>query len=109
MANNINNFVDNMQLGIANSLTHLLHSENSEELNEIRHSQYISDVELFQRRENYKNGLSVLSLNCQSLTAKFDYIKLLIDKFVHNKCHLQVVCLQETSSHRKKAPLQRKT
>ena len=99
MANNINNFVDNMQLGIANSLTHLLHSENSEE---IRHSQYISDVELFQRRENYKNGLSVLSLICQSLTAKFDYIKLLIDKCVHNKCHLQVVCLQETSSHRKK-------
>ena len=96
MANNINSFVDNMQLGIANSLTHLLHSENSEELNDVRHSPYISDDELFQQRVNCKNGLSILSLNCQSLHAKFDYIKLLIDKFVHNNCPLQVVCLQET-------------
>ena len=96
MANNINCFVDNMQLGIANSLTHLLHSENSEELNEIRHSPYICDDELFQQRKNWKNGLSILSLNCQSLHAKFDYIKLLIDKFVHNNCPLQVICLQET-------------
>ena len=53
-----------------------MHSENSEELNGIRHSPYISD--------------------CQSLHAKFDYIKLLIDKFVHNKCHLQVICLPGT-------------
>ena len=96
MANNINSFVDNMQLGIANSLTHLLHSENSEELNDVRHSPYISDDELFQQRVNCKNGLSILSLNCQSLHAKFDYIKLLIDKFVHNNCPLQVVCPQET-------------
>ena len=96
MANNINSFVDNMQLGIANSLTHLLHSENSEELNDVRHSPYIGDDELFQQRVNCKNGLSILSLNCQSLHSKFDYIKLLIDKFVHNNCPLQVVCLQET-------------
>ena len=96
MANNINCFVDNMQLGIANSLTHLLHSENSEELNEIRHSPYICDDELFQQRKNWKNRLSILSLNCQSLHTKFDYIKLLIDKFVHNNCPLQVICLQET-------------
>ena len=96
MVNNIDCFVDNMQLGIANSLTRLLHSENSEVLNEIRQSTYICDDELFQQRENCKNCLSILSLNCQSLHAKFDYIKLLIDKFVHNNYPLQVVCLQET-------------
>ena len=73
-----------------------MHSENSEELNDVRHSPYISDDELFQQRVNCKNGLSILSLNCQSLHAKFDYIKLLIDKCVHNNCPLQVVCLQET-------------
>ena len=66
------------------------------QLNDVRHSPYISDDELFQQRVNCKNGLSILSLNCQSLHAKFDYIKLLIDKFVHNNCSLQVVCLQET-------------
>ena len=47
MANNINSFVDNIQLSIANSFTHLLHSENREELNDIKHSPYISDDELF--------------------------------------------------------------
>ena len=71
MAKNINSFVDNMQFSTTNLLTHLLHSENNEELNEIRHSPYISD-----------------DLNCQGLQAKFDYIKLLIDKFVHNNCLL---------------------
>ena len=96
MAKNINSFVDNMQLGIANSLPHLLHSENNEELNEIRHSPYISDDELFQQRVNCKNGLSIISLNCQSLQTKFNYINLPIDKFVHNNCPLLVVCLQET-------------
>ena len=83
MANNINSFVDNIQLGIANSLTHLLRSENSKELNDVRHSLYISNDELFHQRINCKNGLSILSLNCQSLHSKFDYIKLLIDKCVH--------------------------
>ena len=62
MANNINSFVDNMQLSIETSLTHLLHSENSDKLNVIQHSPYISDHELFQQRTNCKNGLS---LNCQ--------------------------------------------
>ena len=55
MANTINRFVDNMQLSIETSLTHLLHSENSDELNVIRHSPYISDDELFQQRVNCKN------------------------------------------------------
>ena len=50
MANTINRFVDNMQLSIETSLTHLLHYENSDELNVIRHSPYISDDELFQQR-----------------------------------------------------------
>ena len=88
MAKNVNTFKDNLQLGIANSLPHLLHSENSEELNKIRHSPYISDDELFQQRVNCKNGLSIISLNCQNLQTKFNYINLPIDKFVHNNCPL---------------------
>ena len=63
MANTINRFVDNMQLSIETSLTHLLHSENSDELNVIRHSPYISDDELFQQRVNCKNGLSILQMS----------------------------------------------
>ena len=86
-----------MQLSIETSLTHLLHSENSDELNVIRHSPYSSDDDkLFQQHVYYKKGLSILNLNCQSLHARFDYIKLLIAKFVHINCPLQVLCLQGT-------------
>ena len=44
----------------------------------------------------HNNGLSILSLNCQRLHAKFEYIKVLLDKFSCNNCPLQVICLQET-------------
>ena len=71
MADSINNFVDNLQLNALNSLTHLLNTEDTDELNIIRHSPYMSDDELIQSRLHYTNGLSILSLNCQSLQAKF--------------------------------------
>ena len=96
MANDINCFVDNAHLNSSNSLTHLLQSDDTEELNVIRHSPYISIDELLLSRINKQNGLSILSLNCQSLHAKFDYIKILIEKFQHNNCSLQVICLQES-------------
>ena len=70
MANNINSFVGNMQLSIANSLTHLLHSENSEELNDIRHSPYISDDELFQQRINCKKWFEYSKFKLLKFTRK---------------------------------------
>ena len=36
MSNNINRIVDNMQINKVNSLKHLLHTENSEELTAVR-------------------------------------------------------------------------
>ena len=96
MANSINNFMDNMRLNTLNSLTHLLNSSDTDELNIIQHSPYMSDEELIQSRIRVMNGLNILSLNCQSLHAKFDYIKLLTEKFMSKNCPLQVICLQET-------------
>ena len=98
MANHINAFVDNVHLNISNSFTHILDAENNDELNSIRCSPYSisSDDLVIQSRENCENGLSIVSMNCQSLHAKFDYIRLLIDKFANNNCALQVLCLQES-------------
>ena len=96
MANHVNAFVDNVHLNISNSFTHILDAENNDELNTIRCSPYSSDDLVIQSRENCENGLSIVSLNCQSLHAKFDYIRLLIDKFANNNCALQVLCLQES-------------
>ena len=96
MANQVNNFVDNVHLNISNSFTHILDAKNNDELNIIRCSPYIRDDLLIQARKNCKHGLSIVSLNCQSLHAKFDYIQLLIDKIANNNCALQVLCLQES-------------
>ena len=37
-----------------------------------------------------------MSINCQSLNAKYDYIKLLLNVFTQHEQPIQVVCLQET-------------
>ena len=67
MANEINCFVDNMQLNSSNSLTHLLNTDDNEELNVIRHSPYISDDQLLQYRSNKQNGLSIFSVTTSQL------------------------------------------
>ena len=101
MTNDINDFVDNMHFNISNSFTHMLNRENSDELNGIRCSPHITDALLLPSRENHKHGLSIVSLNCQSLPAKIDYIRPLIDKFMKNDYPLLAICLQETWFHRK--------
>ena len=60
----------------------MLNTENSDKLNGIRYSPYIADDLLLQSRKNRKHCLRIVSLNCQSLHAKFD-------------CPLQAICLQE--------------
>ena len=54
MANDINSFMDNMRLNNLNSLTHLLNSSDTDELNMIQHSPYLSDEELIQSRIRVK-------------------------------------------------------
>ena len=56
----------------------------------------MSDEELIQSRIHVKNGLSILSLNCQSLHAKFAYVKLLTQNIMSGNYPLHVICLQET-------------
>ena len=75
MANDINDFVDNMDIDISNSFTQMLNTANRDELNVIRCSPYITDDLLLQSIEDRKYGLNILSLNCQNLHAKFNYIR----------------------------------
>ena len=70
--------------------------ESNEELNVIRHFPYSSDDELMESRMNFTTSMNILNMNCQSLHAKFEQLRLLIDKFNNNNCALQVVCLQES-------------
>ena len=89
MANNINSFVNGVQLDMINSLTHLLNTAETEKLNAIQHSPYFGDDELINSNDKYT--FSIVSLNCQSLHDKFDYIKVLADKFIPNNTPIQVV------------------
>ena len=84
-----------MRLNDAKSLTHVLNTSDTDELNVIKHSPHFSDDEMLQSPIFNKNRLSVLSLNFQSFYAKFNYIRLLVDNFAANNCPLQVLCWQE--------------
>ena len=47
---------------------------------------------------NHLGDLSfyLYSLNCQSIRAKIDYIKILMHKIRNLHCHFDVICLQDT-------------
>ena len=76
-----------------NSLTLLLNTAESEELNAIQHSPYFGDDELINSNVHDKYNFSIVSLNCRSLHAKFDYIKVFVDKCINNNAPIQVLCL----------------
>ena len=43
-----------------------------------------------------KTTFTVMSLNCQSVAAKFDELKNFIDEMMTHKCYVDVINLQET-------------
>ena len=51
--------MDNMRLNTLNSLTHLLNSPDTDELNIIQHSPYTSNEELIESRIRVMNGLNI--------------------------------------------------
>ena len=77
-----NSFIHNIGLNEENSLSHLLEKISPEIENEtdlIEHSKYYNDVDFKNLLHNAKSKISMLSLNCQSINAKFDKLKLFLD------------------------------
>ena len=92
-----NTFIDDDGLSESTSLTHLLNCSDHSELNDIdviNHSPYYSECD-FQKLITSKGTLSIMSLNCQSINAKFDDLQLFINKS-NERGHLSIICLQET-------------
>ena len=96
MVEQSNRFMDNVNLGPENSLTHLLDTDHNEQLNCIKHSSYYEADEFIESIATQQNGFLYMSLNCYSLNAKFTYVKLLIEKFKNKNCPIQALALQET-------------
>ena len=79
-----------------NSLTHLLDfdEEYYEWMHSIKPSLYYSDINFFESINTV--SCTLISLNCQSLNAKFPEIKLLLDTLGELNKPIHVLCLQET-------------
>ena len=101
MANNNmqnNEFIHDTGLNEENSLTHLLDAISPDVENEavlIEHSIYFDDLEFRTILRKQNSNLCILSLNCQSLNAKFDKLKMFID-YANDQCPISVICIQES-------------
>ena len=96
MAEVTNTFLDNEMLTNQNSLTHLLDfdEENDDPIHSIQPSLYCTTTDFINKIDS--DSSTIMSLNCQSLNAKFSNIKLMIDLFAESNKPIQVLCLQET-------------
>ena len=96
-----NSFIHNIGLNEENSLSHLLDKISPEIGNEtdlIEHSKYYNDVDFKNLLHNANSKISMLSLNCQSINAKFDKLKFFLGDV--NKDHpISVICIQESWGH----------
>ena len=98
---NTNSLIHNIGLNEENSLSHLLERISPEIENEtdlIEHSKHYNDVDFKNLLHNAKSKISMLSLNCQSINAKFDKLKLFLDD-VSIENPISVICIQESWGH----------
>ena len=98
---NRNSFIHITGLTEENSLVHLLDAISPQEENEadiIEHSKYYDDIDFNNALQSYNSKISMLSLNCQSISAKFDKLKLFLDD-VNNQNPISIICIQETWGH----------
>lgn len=59
-------------------------------------SPYINNTEFVNLLKDKINNFKILSLNCQSLNAKYDQLKAYIEYFNESNCEIDAICLQET-------------
>ena len=83
---NTNAFIQNTLLNENNSLSDLLdsmgiHYNKENESAIIEHSKDYDDVEFKNASQRFESEISILSINCQSINAKFDKLKLFLDSW----------------------------
>ena len=96
-----NAFIHNTGLNEENSLTHLLDAISPDEENEavlIEHSKYFDDLGFKNVLRSQNSKMCTLSINCQSINAKFDKLKMFID-YVNDQSSISVICIQESWAH----------
>ena len=78
-----NRFIDDVDLSMSTSLTHLLDRHEREvdleEVHIIKHSPYYSETQFTQLIQS-KPGLRILDLNIQNIYTKFDEFELFVNR-----------------------------
>ena len=85
----------------ANSLCQLLNNNDDndhqdDEPNIMQISSYYDDDSLNNLFKDKVNSFSILSLNCQSINAKFDQLNIKVQQLKSNGYKFSAICLQET-------------
>ena len=100
---NSNSFIHNTGLNKENSLTHLLDVISPDMENEValvQSSKYYDDENFKIELNSINNRLCILSLNCQSINAKYEKLKLFLDD-VNTQNPISVICIQESWANEK--------
>ena len=78
------------------SLLNILNDDNDEHDQPIKQSLYYSDNDFIATLSNSNNPVAILSLNCQSISSKFDDILILVEKVYQRNQNIDILCIQES-------------
>ena len=93
---NANSFISNANFTEENNLVQLLESSNDfENITDVKLSPYVDIETLKENLYESKSNLSILSINSQSINAKFDEFKIAIKQLSY-KHPVHIICVQET-------------
>ena len=94
--NHVNTFINNQNFTESNNLTYLLgNDDTTEEIVQVKLSPYLDIQEFCEKLHNVKSDLSIVSLNVQSINAKFDEFRIAFNE-INKKHHVSIICIQES-------------
>ena len=73
-----------------------MNDDNDEHDQPIKQSLYYSDNDFIATLSNSNNPVAILSLNCQSISSKFDDILILVEKVYQRNQNTDILCIQES-------------
>ena len=98
--NRINPFVNNEGFSAENNLVDILGNNDDNEgdqvISQVKLSTYLDTHELSDKLYQAKSKLSILSLNAQSIMAKFDEFQIAIDQINSTGQEISIICIQES-------------
>ena len=71
----------------------MIYSDTNDEPQFVQNSNYFDDTSLVKKLSTKTNSFNVLSLNCQSINAKIDQLKIKLKQWKNLNCEFSVICL----------------